>query len=245
MRWVSNATPRPLYPWERLSTHCIGGWVGPRAGLDGCWKFSPPNQIRSTDRPVCSESLYRQSYPSPPFIASSIQFPQRNKPFVWAQCGCWLGVDTKVWIHQTRYHINFLTNRLVHRRPFLSSVLPSSSLPPVLLCFLSVSHSTSPSFLVVLISFYPSSTYSSSFHSLFFILHLYWWTETRRQDCCIFVAHPAWTRGLPPLLSVMLWDQISLLLSGYWGLSQFGLNLSHFEGDNSPPSSCKINYAWC
>jgi hypothetical protein len=30
-----NATARPLYPWERRSTHCIGGWVGPRAGLDG------------------------------------------------------------------------------------------------------------------------------------------------------------------------------------------------------------------
>jgi len=21
--WVVNATPRPLYPWERLCTHCI------------------------------------------------------------------------------------------------------------------------------------------------------------------------------------------------------------------------------
>jgi hypothetical protein len=28
-------TPRPLYPRERApSTHCIGGWVDPRAGLD-------------------------------------------------------------------------------------------------------------------------------------------------------------------------------------------------------------------
>ena len=27
--------PRPLYPRERLDTHCKGGWVGPRAGLDG------------------------------------------------------------------------------------------------------------------------------------------------------------------------------------------------------------------
>ena len=23
--WVVNATPRPLYPRERLGTHCIGG----------------------------------------------------------------------------------------------------------------------------------------------------------------------------------------------------------------------------
>jgi len=26
------------YPQERLGTQCIGGWVGPRAGLDGCRK---------------------------------------------------------------------------------------------------------------------------------------------------------------------------------------------------------------
>jgi hypothetical protein len=43
MGWVVNATPRPLYPRERDSvTHCIWGWVGPRAGLDGCGKSRPP-----------------------------------------------------------------------------------------------------------------------------------------------------------------------------------------------------------
>ena len=36
--WVVNATPRPLYLWERAGTHCIGGWVGLRVGLDGCGK---------------------------------------------------------------------------------------------------------------------------------------------------------------------------------------------------------------
>ena len=35
MEWVVNATPRPLYPHENPGTHCIGSWVGPRAGLDG------------------------------------------------------------------------------------------------------------------------------------------------------------------------------------------------------------------
>jgi hypothetical protein len=33
-RWVVSTTPRPLYPRERPSTHCTGGWVSPRAGLD-------------------------------------------------------------------------------------------------------------------------------------------------------------------------------------------------------------------
>jgi hypothetical protein len=36
MGWVVSVTPRPRFrPWERtLDTHCTGGWVGPRAGLD-------------------------------------------------------------------------------------------------------------------------------------------------------------------------------------------------------------------
>jgi len=39
---------------ERPNTHCIGGWVGPRAGLDRCGK-SRPTGIRSrTVQPVAS-----------------------------------------------------------------------------------------------------------------------------------------------------------------------------------------------
>jgi hypothetical protein len=39
---VVNATPRPVYPRERPDTHCIGGCVGPRTGLDVCGKSRPP-----------------------------------------------------------------------------------------------------------------------------------------------------------------------------------------------------------
>jgi hypothetical protein len=39
--WVVNTTPRPIYPRERPGTQSIGGWVGPRAGLDGCGKSFP------------------------------------------------------------------------------------------------------------------------------------------------------------------------------------------------------------
>jgi hypothetical protein len=45
MGWVVNATPRPLYPRKRPDTHCIGDWVGPRAGLDGCGKYRPPPEF--------------------------------------------------------------------------------------------------------------------------------------------------------------------------------------------------------
>ena len=36
--WVVNVVPQPLYPQEKPSTHCIGGWVDPGAGLDRCGK---------------------------------------------------------------------------------------------------------------------------------------------------------------------------------------------------------------
>jgi hypothetical protein len=39
---VVNPGSRPLYPRERPGTHCIGGWMGPRAGLEGCGKSRPP-----------------------------------------------------------------------------------------------------------------------------------------------------------------------------------------------------------
>jgi hypothetical protein len=42
MWWVVNATPRPLYLRERPGALCVGGWVSPRAGLDGCGKSRPP-----------------------------------------------------------------------------------------------------------------------------------------------------------------------------------------------------------
>ena len=59
--WVVSTTPRSLYRRERTGTHCTGGWVGPRVGLDGYGKCCPTG-IRSPDRPARSESLYRLSY---------------------------------------------------------------------------------------------------------------------------------------------------------------------------------------
>ena len=52
-------------PWERPGTYCIGGWVGPRAGLDGYGKISSRTGIRSHDRPARNESPYQLSYPRP------------------------------------------------------------------------------------------------------------------------------------------------------------------------------------
>jgi hypothetical protein len=58
--WVVSTTPRPLYPRENPGTHCVGGWVGPRAGLDVCEK-SRLHRYSIPDRPARSQSLYRLS----------------------------------------------------------------------------------------------------------------------------------------------------------------------------------------
>ena len=55
MGWVVYATPRPLYPRERAGTHCTGGWVDFRAGLDGFVKSRPHrDSIPRTVHPVAS-----------------------------------------------------------------------------------------------------------------------------------------------------------------------------------------------
>jgi hypothetical protein len=62
MRWMVNATTRRLYPRERPGTHCIGGSMGSRAAWTGAENLASTG-IRSPDRPVRSESLYRLIYP--------------------------------------------------------------------------------------------------------------------------------------------------------------------------------------
>jgi hypothetical protein len=48
--------PAALPPGKRPGTHCIGGWVGSRAGLDGWGKSRPPPPAfdRQTVQPVAS-----------------------------------------------------------------------------------------------------------------------------------------------------------------------------------------------
>ena len=41
-------------PGKRPGTHCIGGWVGPRAGLDGCEKSRPHQDSIPIVQPIAS-----------------------------------------------------------------------------------------------------------------------------------------------------------------------------------------------
>jgi len=79
MGWVFNATPRPLYPRERSGTHCIGGWVGLRVGLDGCGKSRPPPGFDPrTVQPVASR--YTDYIITAPHGRFS---PGKNPPYLW------------------------------------------------------------------------------------------------------------------------------------------------------------------
>jgi hypothetical protein len=61
-RWALSFTSCPLY---RRGTHWIGGWVGPRAGLDDVEKIKlltlPGLELRPLGRPARCQSLYRLS----------------------------------------------------------------------------------------------------------------------------------------------------------------------------------------
>ena len=50
--------PAALYPRKRPCTHFIGGWVGPRADLDGRKISSPPGFDPRTFQPTVSHYTY-------------------------------------------------------------------------------------------------------------------------------------------------------------------------------------------
>jgi hypothetical protein len=51
--------PAALAPGKRPGTHCTGGWVGPRAGLDGCGKSRPQSGFDPrTVQPVATYQEY-------------------------------------------------------------------------------------------------------------------------------------------------------------------------------------------
>jgi len=61
-----------LYPRERPGTHCTGGWVGSRAGLDGR-KISPPPGFDARTvqhKPTSKERNYQQTSETPSRITS-------------------------------------------------------------------------------------------------------------------------------------------------------------------------------
>jgi hypothetical protein len=86
---VVSVTPQPRFtPGERTSgTHWIGGWVGPRAGLDARArrKILCPCRGSKPDRPARSQTLYCLSYSGShllwnPKVLYSIHMSQPMEP---------------------------------------------------------------------------------------------------------------------------------------------------------------------
>ena len=50
--WGQRHAPAAFYPRERPGTHCTGGYVGPRAGLDRCEKSRPHQDSIPSPYPV-------------------------------------------------------------------------------------------------------------------------------------------------------------------------------------------------
>ena len=111
--WVVSTTPRPLYPRERPGTHYTGGWVGPRARLDGCGKSRPPpTGNRSPDRPAHSESLYRLSYRGRNVTLGGIVMGEHLRLFDGDWGFIWLAVSVHAAtaLLATSFPVEFLEN---------------------------------------------------------------------------------------------------------------------------------------
>jgi hypothetical protein len=81
MGWVVNATARSLYPRERPGTRCIGGWLGPRAGLDGRGKSRPPPLNRDFTPGTIRSVVSRYTdcrYPGSVYVEYLIKCELRN-----------------------------------------------------------------------------------------------------------------------------------------------------------------------
>jgi hypothetical protein len=76
--WSASRSGRFTSGERAPSTYWIGGWVGPRTGLDDIEKRKflalPGLELRPLGPPVRNQSLYRQSYPGYSDRSKSIIF---------------------------------------------------------------------------------------------------------------------------------------------------------------------------
>jgi len=80
--WGVSVTPRPLFaPRERPSTHCTGGWMVPRAGLDRCGKSRPhQDSIPGTSSPY--PVAIPTTLPGPHSLTATWNKSQQNYKFL-------------------------------------------------------------------------------------------------------------------------------------------------------------------
>jgi hypothetical protein len=106
MGWVVSITPRPRFTSGETTpgTHCTGGWVGPRAGLDteARGKILCPRRGSNPDRPVVQPVVRHytawatrlQTYQVEKELSNQQpnQYWDKNIRMIWG-CSRWYGVD--------------------------------------------------------------------------------------------------------------------------------------------------------
>jgi hypothetical protein len=78
---VSGQLHAHFTPERNLDTHWIGGWVGPKAGLDTMSKRKIPIPLQESNAyplncSACIQPLYQLSYPSFDIYTNSVSFYQ-------------------------------------------------------------------------------------------------------------------------------------------------------------------------
>jgi hypothetical protein len=70
VNWSASRHGRFTLGERALASHWLGGWVGPRAGVDSVEKVKfltlPGLKLRPLGSPVRSQALYRLRYPEEP-----------------------------------------------------------------------------------------------------------------------------------------------------------------------------------
>jgi len=113
----------PLYPQERSSTHCVGGWLGPRASLDG------------------AESMYVKEWFKPIFPLILTSLPHKVPyPHCWFWCvvgDCLPPHTIQCTPHRYRIHldhgrIDVCTQRIITWHVKLFTILKAHHIVSVL-----------------------------------------------------------------------------------------------------------------
>jgi len=86
----SAVRPGRTLPRERTGTHFTGGWVGGK---------SSPHRDSVLDRPACSQSLYRLSYPAHMFLATTSYISLLVKSGGASATNCCTGASWEVCKH--------------------------------------------------------------------------------------------------------------------------------------------------
>ena len=131
--------PTALYPRERLGTHCTGGWVGPRAGLDRCGNSHPPPGFDSrTFQPVASRYTDYTTWPTQMSIVPSYSLSSSSRKFTAVQhagisqctplCQCYASTLLQILVlRPSETPVSSPVDTVVHSRGFNLRYLISRS----------------------------------------------------------------------------------------------------------------------